>query len=304
MYQYYFKIADVELEFAADYPVNWSDNMLPFSIRNADGKQNPSLQSETEIKDTPRARCFLCVDPCDMEESVVREGTLLKILPFGGRQDNYEIRFYCLQCKEVYLVIYPPILLQEGILFRRENISGYLGLEFILMDHGCFWLHASCVLWKKKGLVFSAPSGTGKSTQAELWKELEGADILNGDRVLIRKTELPAEYKVYGSPFAGSSHIYRPESGTMKAIFLLKQYPVNELEILSPAQTYLRLYGESLQCPENRAYTMQLQNIIRSLVLEVPVMELRCTPDERAVYLIKDMLNFMFNKEKHNVVCQ
>lgn len=316
MYRYYFRIADVNIVFLTEYPVSWPDNMLPFSIGGKDIEETDLLEnwqendlSETEHEEIKHERikyvktgisCFLRVSSSDTGNSShnsqqdrkafkKRDRKLLKTIPFGSRQENHEIHFYCLQYRKSYLVEYPSILLQEGVLFRRDNISGYLGLEFILMDFDCFWLHASCVLWKEEGLVFSAPSGTGKSTQAKLWETWREAEIVNGDRILIRRITT-AEYKVYGSPFAGSSHIYKQKNGTLTAIFLLKQFCCNKLEKLSPAQTFLRIYGEALHCPENGEYTEALQQLVKSMVLELPILELRCTPDERAVSLVADFI--------------
>ena len=48
-------------------------------------------------------------------------------------------------------------------------------------------MHASAVSWNGQGLVFTAPSGTGKTTQAELWARYKGAKILNGDKVFLKQ---------------------------------------------------------------------------------------------------------------------
>lgn len=363
MYLYYFRIADIEIEFASENPVSWPDNMLPFFVRQekfglygieSETAENEIVKGEiTKVetvknkiveRNADKVRCFLCIQDRDreswMDQTEYPEDCadgisgmkndrgshrkLLKTVPFGRFQENHEIRFYCIKHKKIYLAEYPSVLLQEGVLFRSDNISGYLGLEFMLMDYGCFWLHASCISWQGNGIVFSAPSGTGKSTQAVLWERLEDAEILNGDRILIRnfqnnsteqficaenidstddmRGDLCAEeepnhgslgrieYRVYGSPFAGSSHIYKQKKENLTAIFLLKQFPVNEVKILSSAQNFLRIYGEALHCPENMEYTRQLQNMVKTLVLQVPVMELRCTPDMEAVNLAKTII--------------
>ena len=50
--------------------------------------------------------------------------------------------------------------------------------------------------YKGKAIAFSGPSGVGKSTQAEIWKQCFQADILNGDRALLRKAD--QGWKAYG----------------------------------------------------------------------------------------------------------
>lgn len=46
-------------------------------------------------------------------------------------------------------------------------------MELVFIINQGFQLHASVINWKDKGILFSAPSGTGKSTQADLWKNMK-----------------------------------------------------------------------------------------------------------------------------------
>ena len=101
-------------------------------------------------------------------------------------------------------------------LLREFHISGMLAMELVLIINQGFQLHASVINWKDKGILFSAPSGTGKSTQADLWKKYEGAEVINGDRALIRKEK--GDFTVYGYPYAGTSKIYTNFSAPIKAI--------------------------------------------------------------------------------------
>lgn len=42
-----------------------------------------------------------------------------------------------------------------------------------MLDYDCFQLHASVIRVNGHGILFSAPSGTGKSTQADLWENMK-----------------------------------------------------------------------------------------------------------------------------------
>lgn len=64
-----------------------------------------------------------------------------------------------------------------------------LDLNHILLERNAVVLHASYIEHEGDAVLFCAPSGTGKSTQAELWKKYRSARIINGDRCLIRKGE-------------------------------------------------------------------------------------------------------------------
>ena len=62
---------------------------------------------------------------------------------------------------------------------------GPLALEKHVLNHGGIVLHCSYIKYKEKAILFSAPSGTGKSTQASLWEQHRGAKTINGDRALL-----------------------------------------------------------------------------------------------------------------------
>ena len=56
-----------------------------------------------------------------------------------------------------------------------------------LIGHGRFFLHASAVVYEDAAYLFSAPSGTGKSTHTALWRELfPGSYILNDDKPVLQ----------------------------------------------------------------------------------------------------------------------
>ena len=86
---------------------------------------------------------------------------------------------------------------EYAIIGALGEILFFYGVLF----HQGIVIHAAAIECEGKGIVFSAPSGTGKSTQANLWKVHKKAKILNGDRPVIR---VPEERSyVYGTPWSG-----------------------------------------------------------------------------------------------------
>ena len=110
---------------------------------------------------------------------------------------------------------------------KSLNPLFFFELSNFLIDYNAMILHSSLVDFSGNGIVFTAPSGTGKSTQADLWKKFKGAEILNGDRTIIRKN---ANYEAYGSPYAGSSGIYKNKFVNLKAIVVLRQADENRIQ--------------------------------------------------------------------------
>lgn len=169
-----------------------------------------------------------------------------------------------------------------------HNLINLMGLESIFtFNHGIL-LHSSFIRYNDYSIVFTAPSGTGKSTQASLWAKYQGAEILNGDRTGIRKKD--GVWMCYGLPYAGSSCIYHNTKTPLKAIFVLRQKDENQIRRLAPAEAFVHLYTESHQHSWDKHYTSVLVDNINELVTEIPVFMLSCLPDEGAVNMAKQAI--------------
>ena len=162
-------------------------------------------------------------------------------------------------------------------------------LEIPLASIGVFSLHSSIIKINGRAILFSAPSGTGKSTQANLWEENRFAEITNGDRALIRKKN--GSWIAYGSPFAGSSEIYRNEKAPIQAVVVLEQSLHNEINELTPAQAFRHMYTETIIPRWNNDVHLALMNLLTDFVREVKIVKLRCLPDQSAVDLLDNYLN-------------
>ena len=67
--------------------------------------------------------------------------------------------------------------------------------------------------------IFTAVSGTGKSTHAMLWREVFGERVrmINDDKPLIRITP-EGKAVVYGTPWDGKHHLSKNSAFPLKAI--------------------------------------------------------------------------------------
>ena len=183
-----------------------------------------------------------------------------------------------------------PQLIRVHII-ARDTLQGVNPLIFVdlsgfMIQRDAMVLHSSLIQCEDRGIVFTAPSGTGKSTQADLWHKYRGADILNGDRSILRREA--DGYRAYGSPYAGSSSIYRNESTRLTAVVVLRQAKQNRLRRLNTREAYLSLLSEMSLSPISRD-TVDLQSKwLLEMIGAVPVYLLECLPDEGAVALLYD----------------
>ena len=176
--------------------------------------------------------------------------------------------------------------------------------DYIRSFHGCFdcvplWdllmsrdrliLHASFISTAYGGILFSGPSGIGKSTQARLWETLEGSRLLNGDRpILCRSGE---HWLAYGSPYAGSSQCYVNERRPVAAIVMLEQGSACSIRPIGQAEAFRRLFAGTVISAWNNDYVQRACGLLTDLSASVPVYHLCCTPDARAVETVKAALD-------------
>ena len=105
------------------------------------------------------------------------------------------------------------------------NMLNAIGIEQLAFERGMFILHCSFIEYNGEAILFSGPSGVGKSTRADMWRSKTDADIINGDKAGL----FLENGRIYacGLPVAGSSKIYKNKVLPVKAIFILKQAEKN-----------------------------------------------------------------------------
>ena len=161
------------------------------------------------------------------------------------------------------------------------------GLFDLLADFGMLILHSAYIVTPEgEGILFSGPSGAGKSTQAELWRQYAGAQVMNGDRSLIR----PADAAVHGSLDSGAPGICRNVSAPLRAIVLPVQAAENRLYTLRPQETFVRLLNQCAYYPWAADSAARMTELAAQLVGAVPVYAMECRKDESAVQALKTQL--------------
>ena len=151
-----------------------------------------------------------------------------------------------------------------------------------------FVLHAAYVAYEGGAILFTAPSGTGKSTQAELWRNYRNAEIINGDRAVVRMDAGRALAE--GIPFPGSSQICQNRSLPLRAIVYLSQAPQTTICQLQGAQAFARVWeGISVNIWDRQDVAL-VSETVQTLLEQVPVYHLACTPDESAVIALEQLL--------------
>lgn len=185
-------------------------------------------------------------------------------------------RLECYVCSE-----YIPWATSEKYLWTA------VALQYILIHNQHLIFHASYIKVHDKGIIFIAPSGTGKSTQAALWEKYRGAEVINGDKACVHVTDNPT---VHGVPFDGTSGICKDVSCGLAGIVFLEQAKDNAIEQLRTASAIQALFSNvfvdrTIPYEWNKAL-----ELIMKLAECVPIYHLKCTADERAVEILEQAM--------------
>lgn len=174
----------------------------------------------------------------------------------------------------------------QGI--SAKTVLNSIAAEHLIARSGGFVLHSSYIQWQDRAILFTAPSGTGKSTQAELWRTLRSAEVVNGDRSAVRVTG--DGIVASGVPFAGSSQICKNRTLPLAAIVYLSQAPQTAIRTLGGAEAFRRVWeGVSVNIWDKTDVT-RVSEGVEQTIRRVPVYHLACTPDESAVSALERML--------------
>lgn len=164
----------------------------------------------------------------------------------------------------------------------------FLMLEKFMMDRDAYILHSAYIESEGKAILFSAPSETGKSTQASLWEKYCGARVINGDRSLLYKKE--GQWYADGWPVCGDSHICHNESYPIRAIVMLKQSKVNQVYSMRPMQAFQEILSQMTINSWNREFQEKAMNRLEQLITDIPVYRQECDISKEAVELLASVL--------------
>lgn len=141
-------------------------------------------------------------------------------------------------------------------------------------------VHCCGIAWNDSALLFSGPSGVGKTTLGRLWRNT-GATLLNDDRMLIRWVN--REVFASASPWHGEERAIVADVLPLGAIFFLRQGLENRIEPTGAAEALSHLMANTV-APFYLPEAVDRIAATWAAVLEtVPVFHFTFTPDARAV---------------------
>lgn len=158
-----------------------------------------------------------------------------------------------------------------------------LALEKHLVLQNSFVFHCSYLDFEGKAVLFSGPSGIGKTTHTNLWCQYlpDRAKVLNGDKCLL--SQEGNTFYANGWPICGSSGICYNERREVRAVVLLQQAPENRLIEEKKILTFRRVLEQLTVNYWNREFTDAAMTFADSLVSTLPCFTYDCNISREAV---------------------
>ena len=180
---------------------------------------------------------------------------------------------------------YPGIaVVQADEFIELQVIYKKIAKEMLACD--TLLMHGSVISTDNWGYMFTAPSGTGKSTRTKIWMEqLPESFVVNGDKPLISVKEKCAY--AYGTPWCGEEGWNTNTKVPLRAIFLLERAGEQEdsyIEEISIGKAFPVLVQQTNR-PQNAETMRKTIQLLLSLESKVKFYRFRSTPTPEAIHL-------------------
>ena len=169
-----------------------------------------------------------------------------------------------------------------------ETVAVYRKIVTQMLDFNTFLMHGAVVAVGDKAWLFTAPSGTGKTTHINLWlKNFPGSYVVNGDKPLIRVGD---ECTVYGTPWAGKEGMNRNVGVKLCGIVILNRGAENRIEKVPMTQILPVLIQQSYR-PKDKVELEKTLSLLSRLGKKIPMYQLYCNMNPDAAFTSYNVLN-------------
>ena len=153
-----------------------------------------------------------------------------------------------------------------------------------MFDYDTLVFHGSVVAVDGQAYLFTAKSGTGKSTHTALWRRIFGekAVMINDDKPFLRITE--DEVIAYGSPWNGKHGLGTNTCTPLKGICLLERGENNSIQRISGKDALFMLLQQSNR-PMDKSKMPKYMELLDRLAKNVAFYRMQCNMDPAAAVM-------------------
>lgn len=172
-----------------------------------------------------------------------------------------------------------------------ETLAVYRKLAQLLVQDDILLMHGAVVAVDGQAYLFTAKSGTGKTTHTRLWMRQFGdrAVMVNGDKPLLHITS--EGVTVYGTPWDGKEHLSTNTSCPLKALCILTRSETNHIERISKKEALPMLCQQSYR-PCSPIGAQKMLALVDRLGSSVPLYRLGCNMEPEAAKVAYHGMNY------------
>lgn len=180
----------------------------------------------------------------------------------------------------------------NGDYFMRSfglNNALMLSFAFAASSHGAVLLHASVVRQNGWAYAFTAPSGTGKSTQTGLWvRFLDGCDLINDDSPVVRVID--DDVYIYGGPWSGKTPCYRRVRSRLAAITKISRAKENSVDKMSVVEAFATFVSATSSMRWDNGIFDNICDTAEKIIKRISFYVLHCLPDKESAEICNRMI--------------
>ena len=162
-----------------------------------------------------------------------------------------------------------------------EETAVYRKIAEKMPQYDTFVFHGSVIAVDGQGFLFTAKSGTGKSTHTRLWREYLGerAVMVNDDKPLLKITD--SGVTAYGTPYNGKHHLGSNISVPLKAVCILTRSEKNSIVRIEKSEAYAMLMQQVYR-PQDVVQMAETLRLVDKLAANTELYRLACNMDIEA----------------------
>lgn len=162
-----------------------------------------------------------------------------------------------------------------------ETLALYRKIAEKMIDYGVILFHGSAISVDGEVYIFTAKSGTGKSTHTRLWRQNFGdrAVMVNDDKPLLAIDDKGTT--VYGTPWNGKHHLGANISAPLKAICILERSETNHIKRISTSEAFSGVLSQTYRFADPMGMKKTLE-LIDKMLSTTAVYRLGCNMEQEA----------------------
>ena len=172
-----------------------------------------------------------------------------------------------------------------------EALAVHRALAERCAPDGYLLFHGSAIAVDGETYLFTAPSGTGKSTHTRLWRECLGnrAEMVDDDKPFLKITD--SGVTVFGTPWNGKHRLGGNIARPLKAVILLERDTTDHIEPIDAREAFPVLFRQSYSPADNSAAMANTMRMLGQLCHHVALYRLGCTMQPEAARVAYDGMN-------------